>query len=149
MRSIRTDKKRLLFLACLKDTGGNVSRACEVSGIARQSLYDWRLADPVFAKQWDDAVEFGTDQLEQEARRRAYQGVDEPVFYQGEECGAVRKYSDTLLIFLLKGRRPDKYRERVQIDVNQLDSEIEQRLASMAAGSETGITGEVKSERIM
>ena len=49
---------------------------------------------------------------EDEAVRRAHDGVDEPVFYQGKACGVVRKYSDTLLIFLLKGRRPEKYRDR-------------------------------------
>ena len=27
-------------------------------------------------------------------------------------AGVVRKYSDTLLIFLLKGQRPEKYRDR-------------------------------------
>ena len=36
----------------------------------------------------------------------------EPVFYKGAKCGAVQKYSDLLLIFLLKARRPDMYRER-------------------------------------
>jgi hypothetical protein len=28
-------------------------------------------------------------------------------------CGADRKYSDVLLIFLLKGTAPDKYREQL------------------------------------
>lgn len=98
------------------ETGGNVSRACEESGTARQRVYEWRAADPAFATAWDEAVEAGTDELEEEARRRAYEGVDEPVFYQGEMCGTIRKYSDTLLIFLLKGRRPDKYRENVRTE---------------------------------
>jgi hypothetical protein len=36
------------------------------------------------------------------------------VFYQGQMCATVRKYSDTLLIFLLKGRKPERYREQVE-----------------------------------
>lgn len=116
MRTERTAKKRAAFLSSLIETGGNVSRACEVSGTARQRVYEWRAADPAFATAWDEAVEAGTDELEEEARRRAYEGVDEPVFYQGEMCGTIRKYSDTLLIFLLKGRRPDKYRENVRTE---------------------------------
>src|SRR6266699_1263767 len=32
----------------------------------------------------------------------------------GQICGHVRKHSDTLLIFLLKARRPEKYRERIE-----------------------------------
>ena len=55
--------------------------------------------------------------LEEEARRRAYVGFDEPVFGSGGhgigtvQVGVIRKYSDTLLIFLLKGIRPGKFRE--------------------------------------
>lgn len=121
-----------------------MSRSCEQARLSRVAVYDWRAADPQFASEWDEAVEFGTEELEEEARRRAYEGVDEPVFYQGTECGTVRKYSDTLLIFLLKGRRPDKYRERVSIDVNKLDSDIDRELAKLAAGSQAAIVGETK-----
>ena len=38
---------------------------------------------------------------------------DEPRFNaEGEEIGRITKYSDTLLIFLLKGLMPDTFRER-------------------------------------
>ena len=33
-------------------------------------------------------------------------------WYKGKAGGTVREYSDLLLIFLLKGMRPEKYRER-------------------------------------
>ena len=49
--------------------------------------------------------------LEEEAIRRACRGVNEPVFYRGKVCGAIQKYSDTLLIVLLKALAPAKYRE--------------------------------------
>ena len=47
-------------------------------------------------------------------------GVEQPVFYRGEIAGTVRKYSDVLLIFLLKVTRPNIYRENrhVTADVN-------------------------------
>lgn len=141
-------KKEAEFVAVLRQSGGNVSRACAAISLTRARAYEWRAADRVFAQAWDEAVESGTDELEEEARRRAFSGVDEPVFYQGDECGTVRKYSDTLLIFLLKGRRPDKYRERVTIDVNKLDSDIERELALIAARSKTDITGETSGEPI-
>ena len=51
----------------------------------------------------------GLDALEDEAIRRAREGVVEPVFQAGLHCGNVRKYSDLLLIFLLKSRRPHRY----------------------------------------
>jgi hypothetical protein len=56
--------------------------------------------------------ELGTAALEDEALRRAYHGVEEPVFYEGVQCGSVTRYSDKLLMFLLKARHPAKYRER-------------------------------------
>ncbi len=49
----------------------------------------------------------------------------------------MRKYSDVLLIFLLKGLRPDRYRERVDVrsvlahlDVSQLPDALVARLAA-------------------
>lgn len=74
-----------------------------------------RERDTAFAEQWDAAVEAGTDVLEDEALRRAKDGTNEPVFYQGVRCGLVRKYSDTLLIFLLKARRPAKFSDRQSV----------------------------------
>jgi hypothetical protein len=43
----------------------------------------------------------------------AKDGFDEPRFYEGQVCGHVRRYSDTLLILLLKARRPGKYGDKV------------------------------------
>ena len=34
------------------------------------------------------------------------------MFYRGEKCGLVRRYSDTLLIFMLKARRREKFVDR-------------------------------------
>jgi len=54
-------------------------------------------------------VEAAVAALEAEAVRRALQGVSEPVFHQGRECGSRVKHSDTLLMFLLKTLRPERY----------------------------------------
>ena len=62
----------------------------------------------------DHAREEAADTLEAEARRRAIEGVEEPVFHKGQRVGTVRKYSDLLLIFLLKGVRPQKFRDNYQ-----------------------------------
>jgi hypothetical protein len=70
------------------------------------------MVDPDYQAEFEEAHKEACDRLEQEARRRAVEGVDEPVFYKGEHCGVVRKYSDTLLIFLLNGAMPHKYKSR-------------------------------------
>jgi hypothetical protein len=42
-----------------------------------------------------------------------------------DEPGLVREYSDTLLIFLLNGLRPAKYRERYDVVVEAGDSLVQ------------------------
>lgn len=104
------------MLAALAETG-NVSKAANAAGINRVTHYVWLKEDPEYAAAAEDAMEQAADLLEEEARRRAHDGTDEPVFYQGVQCGTVRKYSDTLLIFLLKAARPERFRERASVVV--------------------------------
>lgn len=115
MTKVYTRKKRQAFLRELARTG-IVSKSADAVGISRQITYDWREKDAEFAAAMDDAMERAADQLEGEARRRAIEGVDEPVFYEGEQVATVKKYSDTLLIFLLKGRRKAVFAERIDHD---------------------------------
>jgi hypothetical protein len=56
-------------------------------------------------------MEAGTDLIQQEARRRAAEGYDRPVFQRGQLPGLERVYSDMLLALLLRGRRPEIFRE--------------------------------------
>jgi hypothetical protein len=94
----------------------NVTLAARGAGINRWTAYEHRKLLSDFAAQWDDAKEAAIEILEAEAWQRA------------------RKQSDTLMIFLLKAHKPDKYRERyeshsvnVNIDWDSLtDAELEQ-----------------------
>ena len=108
---------RARFLAKLA-AGFSIAAACRAERIGRRTAYDWRERDEEFAKAWDAAIEEGSDILEDEARRRAHDGVTKPVYQQGALVGVVREYSDTLLIFLLKARRPQKFRDNVKVDVS-------------------------------
>lgn len=104
--------EREAFL-CAYSTCGNVTSACKAAGVHRNSHYNW-MHDPEYAAAFEIAKRYAVDTLRREAWRRATEGVDEPQFYQGQVCGAVRKYSDTLLIFLLKGVAPEEFRERYE-----------------------------------
>lgn len=102
---------------------GNVTLAAQAANIERSTAYDRRNSNEVFAVLWDDAMEQAADLLEAEARRRAYDGWDEPVYGRlagkdaGEgQIGLVRKYSDSLMQTLLRGAKPEKYRDRQQIE---------------------------------
>ena len=112
-----TAKKKKAFIASMGKTG-NVTVSCLTVGISRRWAYKHRDMDPVFAQSWDDAYKASTDLLIEECRRRAYNGVDEPVFYKGEVCGQIRKYSDTLLMFKIQAERPEYNRSRMDIQVS-------------------------------
>lgn len=103
-------KWHTVFLKHLAKTS-NVAASCRKAKISRKTAYEWRNEDEMFAAAWDEALVIAIELLEEEARRRAQDGVLEPVFYLGARVGSVRKYSDTLTIFLLKAHRPDKYRD--------------------------------------
>jgi hypothetical protein len=79
------------------------------------TAYDWRDEDEEFKADWDKALEIAADLLEEEAVRRAHDGVKKPVFQGGKRVGYVQEYSDTLLIFLLKGTKPKKFGDRTTL----------------------------------
>lgn len=110
--SIRTARRRRIFLRVLRRTA-IVAEACRAAGAANGSFYNWRHADPDFAAAWDRALADGITTLEDEAIRRARDGVEAPVFYQGKQVGTTRKYSDRLLVFLLKAHKPERYRDQL------------------------------------
>jgi hypothetical protein len=123
-RTKRTRRRVEKFLKVLVENNGHVANACKAVKIGRTTAYEWRDEDPEFADQWDNIVEAALDDLEFEARRRAYEGVQKPIFYQGVECGSITEYSDSLLMFILKAGRPEKYRERYEVktpDVKKIE----------------------------
>nr|WP_263413504.1 DUF1804 family protein [Terriglobus aquaticus] len=87
-----------------------------MSGVPRATAYQWRDADADFAEDWRKARAMGLEVLEDEALRRAYTGVDRPVYQGGKQVGSTREYSDTLLIFLLKGAKPETYRDNAKVE---------------------------------
>jgi len=107
-----TDKAWAKFLEELA-TSGIISQACKKARICRTSAYARRKEDEAFAQAWAEAEELGVDAMEDEALRRGKDGTLKPVYQQGRKVGTVREYSDTLLIFMLKAKRPDKFKERV------------------------------------
>jgi len=112
--SATTARQKQAFLDALAD-GKTVIDAAKTAGRGRATFYRLKDEDPDFAKLWAVAYEEGTDRLEAEAERRAVDGVED-FRVAGKEIIPVRKYSDTLLIFLLKARRPEKFRDNVKVE---------------------------------
>ncbi|SMC96964.1 hypothetical protein [Novosphingobium sp. B1] len=113
MKTIRTDRARETFIEMLAQTC-NVSEACRAANISRSAAYQWRDEDADFAAAWKDAEEAAADRLEREAWRRAVDGTDKPVTFQGVITATYKEYSDRMLEILLKAHRPEKFVERVR-----------------------------------
>ena len=135
--------KKAAFLEALRHTG-NITKAAEVANCSRTNHYNWLKADTSgeYEMAYRDAIEHAVDELETEARRRAIEGDEEPIFDKtGREIGSRVRRSDVLLIFLLKGARPDKYRDTIVFDPKKLtDAEVDARLTQLigkAAGPGT------------
>lgn len=109
-------RKRNAFLRALAITG-KVAESARSAGYADSTyLQKLRQTDEEFADQWNLAVDAAADILEDEALRRAKEGVMEPHWHKGEVVGYTRKYSDQLIMFLLKSLRPDKFRETLNVN---------------------------------
>ena len=123
----RQDIKKKLFLEGLAQKYSPTAAAA-YAGIARQTAYKWRDQDPDFAKCWDDSLAQAVETLEQTVYERALRGAD------------------VLAIFLLKGAKPEKYRDQYKADVNHT-GEVRIRFApeekdATSTGSESNQSGQ-------
>lgn len=120
-RFVATYKCRKIFLDCLA-AGDSVSRAAHAAGGTTSNFKSWRNRDPDFAKDWDEAIEEGTDFIEDVATERAM------------------KKSDPLMLAILKARRPEKYDRNsgkagieVNINVEGSKSKLLNKIARLQA----------------
>ncbi len=120
----RNARAQRAFLAAFARTG-NVSQSAKAARIDRDTHAHWlKFEGPAgddYRQAFDQAKEMAADVLEQEAVRRAVHGT---VRYRFDRHGNPLKhpktdkpyyeleYSDNLLRDLLRGTRPDKYRDQ-------------------------------------
>jgi hypothetical protein len=144
-----TEERRQRFLRALADTG-IVSVAVEIAGTSRTRVYELRKHNSGFASAWEEAEEQAADALEAEAWRRAVDGVPEPLVSGGkivrDDDGqplAIRRYSDTLMLALLKARRPERFKDRAVVEHDIADGLADrleaarQRALAASAGTVT------------
>lgn len=166
-----TPEKLSAFCTALAETG-IVGKACKAVDISRVTAYEWREQNPDFAARWDRALKIGVTALEDEAHRRAFSGVDEPLVHQGQftpvfteardadgfpildeqtqrprmipllddngkqQIATMKKYSDTLAIFLLKAHAPEKYRDNAHLQLTGPDNgpvQVEHKATALAS----------------
>lgn len=112
---------------------GNVTEAAKGIDVSRVWLYRIKHIDPEITKRWEEAEKAGVKGLEDEAKRRAFIGIDAPQYYKGERIEVIKKYSDLLLIFLLKAHDPEKYRERIDQKVTTDTTITDEDLTGLTA----------------
>ena len=110
----------------LLTTSCNVTLSARGAGIDRKTVYRHYEMFADFAAAWDDAKEAAIEILEAEAWQRA------------------RKQSDTLMIFLLKAHKPEKYQDRLNLRLERKnldemsDDELEQYERELAKRAGAG-----------
>jgi len=120
-KKTETFLKQRAFLAAYAATA-SVSAAATAARVMRSQHYRW-LEQEEYRRAWDDTQEEAAQTVEDEAIRRAVNGVKRPVLYKGAPVKTGRRilyeytYSDTLMVALLKRFRPALYREHVTAEL--------------------------------
>lgn len=110
-----TDPKKRAYVVALAISGRH-DDAAAAAGVCLKTGWNWRkeTGDAAFQDAIEVARVLAGDRMEAEVMRRAFDGIEEPVYQGGRMVGTVRKFSDLLAIFALKAAMPHKYRERVE-----------------------------------
>lgn len=135
-RFVRTFKARKIYLDQLA-AGNSESFAAEAAGGTVKNFKAWRNSDEAFQSDYEDAIEAGTDFIEDVAVQRAL------------------TKSDALMAMILKARRPDKYDRGSKLElsggisVEGAKSKLLNKIARLqAAGELPAGSGEEVSEEI-
>lgn len=108
---IDSSRHQARFLAAF-GACASILQAARWAKINRQCHYNWLKEDPTYRARFEDATRRAARSLEDEAVRRAYEGLRKAVRYKGKVVGYETEYSDSLLLAILKANAPDKFVER-------------------------------------
>jgi hypothetical protein len=156
LKKKRVPNRRAAFLAAYA-VCGQITAAAKAAKIERDMHYRWLKEDADYPALFEDARMKAVQALEDEAVRRATEGVFEPNQYQGQFVYPIKGYalnletnkpdydrpifgkkplgvikkSDRLLEFLLRAGKPEKFRDRGTVELTGKDGgpiEIVERL---------------------
>lgn len=104
---MRTDEKLAELCERLHVNCGDIHEAARWCGVSPAFVFAWIKEDKVAADAMDEARRVGYSGLESEAIRRAVKGVEEDVWYRGEQVGTKVVYSDGLLTKIMEAKLPE------------------------------------------
>ena len=109
-----TPERQRLFIDALRQLG-MVTAAAKAAGMSRKSAYALlKRAGPKssFARAWTDAQVSGETSVYYTLLGRAIEGVEQPYFYRGVQCGTRRVYDNRLLIAAFQAAERKKARKK-------------------------------------
>jgi len=92
-----TRERQVAFLRALA-TCGNVRAACAAAGVSHQTVYRARRSGSEFRLGWDAALVTARGLVEEVLADRALNGVEEAVYYHGEEVARRVRFDSRLLL---------------------------------------------------
>lgn len=115
-------KDKAKFIRTLSETY-SIAYACRSIGIGRTTAQLWRKQDAAFDQEWENALDSAMDRLESSLLER---GLEKDT---------------TAAIFLLKGRRPEKYRDHSRVEMTGKDGGA----VEIKSDAKKSITGKLAS----
>jgi hypothetical protein len=121
-----TKDKETVFLTVLAETC-NVTRACEAADVGVTSAYRHKKENAAFRSGWLAAISVAYQQLELVLLERAFVGTEKLVSVRGGEPQAMREYSNTLGLTLLRMHRDTAVAAETEFQPDQIE-ELRERL---------------------
>ena len=106
-----SDKDKEVFLNHYRQTA-NFTESAKASGRSNRAFQNHRKNDPEFAAECEAARREAIDTLHGALWRRAFEGEEEPILYQGEVVAYKKRHDSRLGEFLLERMAPDEYGRR-------------------------------------
>jgi hypothetical protein len=132
-----TAERRARFLDSLA-ARGNVRLACRRVNLSPEAAYRLKRRDPQFARGWAAALVLAHDGALAELADRAIDGVEEAVWYRGEQVGTRRRFDSRLLLAHLARLDEARRDETAQADAGRFDELVACMLGERAPGSLAG-----------
>lgn len=124
---------------------GNVRLACKAAGISPQTAYRMRRSAAAFRNLWDAALVLARAAVEEVLADRAINGVEELVFYHGEEVARRRRFDSRLLLAHLA--RLDRKAESA--DCGVLTEHFDAALEALEAGAPLPMPAQAVSPQVV
>lgn len=150
-------KKQAAFLAAYMSSA-TIRHACKACKVSSALHYYWLKRDPTYKDRFREVQILSCNALEEEARRRACEGVKKYKFTSKGEPILHPKtgkpyyehvYSDTLLIKLLEANHPEKFAKKIETTFNGEINHTSRVIVVLPANGREVATQPVPRDRLL